>query len=87
MFVLTPGAKRRYAHDWMFVLPGILLSLEAGQAAVLSTVIASGAIFGLIGPAIGGWTYASVPSLPPALPPHLVGAALCACTARVVSRK
>ena len=34
LFVLTPGAKRRYAHDWMFVLPGILLSLEAGQAAV-----------------------------------------------------
>ena len=57
---------------------------EAGQAAVLSRVIAAGAIFGLIGPAIGGWTYASVPACPPALPPNLIGAGLCACTSVLV---
>jgi MFS family permease len=49
---------------------------EGGQARVLSRVIGAGPIFGLIGPAVGGWTYNLVPWLPPALPPNLFGAAL-----------
>ena len=32
--VLKPAAKRLYVNDWVFVAPGILLSLEVGQAAV-----------------------------------------------------
>lgn len=47
---------------------------ERGQAQVASRIIGSGAIFGLIGPSVGGWTYASVPSLPSALPPNIIGA-------------
>jgi MFS family permease len=49
---------------------------EARQAAALSQIIAAGGICGLIGPAVGGWTYASVPALPRALPPNIMAAAL-----------
>ena len=32
--VIKPAAKRIYVEDWVFCAPGILLSLEVGQAAV-----------------------------------------------------
>ena len=50
---------------------------DTGQPALLSKVIAAGGVFGLIGPAIGGWTYGQISCMPPALPPNIVGAVMC----------
>jgi MFS family permease len=53
------------------------ISGEERQGAALSKIISVGGFMGLIGPAVGGWTYDSVPFMPRALPPNLIAAAIC----------
>jgi len=49
---------------------------EAMQPVVWSYVFATGSVVALLGPAIGGWTYAALGPRFPALPPSLVGGAI-----------
>lgn len=53
------------------------ISGEERQGAALSQIISVGGFMGLIGPAVGGWTYDSVGFVPRALPPNLIASAIC----------